>query len=112
MLKLICGMFLALALSTPGLAQDQASLAPPAEATVRVSLQTSLGTIILDLEQAKAPITVANYLRYVDQGRFDGASFYRASKVPNDATQGLIHGGVQNDPKRVLRPIAHEPTSR
>lgn len=112
MLKLFCGMFLALALATPGLAQDAPALPPVGEGVVRVSLETSLGALILDLEQAKAPITVANYLRYVDQGRFDGASFYRASKVPNDDTQGLIQGGVQNDPKRVLRPIAHEPTNR
>lgn len=112
MLKLICGMVMALTLAGPVLAQDTSALAPPAEGIVRVSLQTSLGTIVLDLEQARAPITVANYLRYVDQGRFDGASFYRASKVPNDDTQGLIQGGVQNDPKRVLRPIPHEPTSR
>jgi len=112
MLRLICGMFLALALTTPGLAQETAPLPPLGEGIVRVRLDTSLGTLILDLNQAKAPITVANYLRYVDQGRFDGASFYRASKVPNDDTQGLIQGGVQNDPKRVLRPIAHEPTSR
>jgi peptidyl-prolyl cis-trans isomerase A (cyclophilin A) len=82
---------------------------PPPE-IVRVALTTSAGVITLDLEAKKAPVTTANFLRYVDQKRFDGTVFYRAMKL-GDGTQGLIQGGTQNDPKRVLKPIAHEPTN-
>lgn len=91
----------------PALAQPV--LAPP-PATVRVSLQTSEGAIILELEKVRAPITTANFLRYVDQKRLDGAAFYRAAKVAEG--YGLIQGGLRNDPKRLFPPIAHEPTSK
>jgi peptidyl-prolyl cis-trans isomerase A (cyclophilin A) len=83
--------------------------AKPEFATVHVSLQTSEGPITLELEKERAPVTTANFLRYVDENRLDGATFYRATKVGEK--YGLIQGGVRNDPERVLPPIAHEPTS-
>jgi len=93
---------------TPALAQD----APPAPkpATVRVDLETSEGKVVLELEKERAPITTANFLRYVDQKRLDGTSFYRADPIA--ANYGLIQGGTRNDPKRTLKPIAHEPTTK
>jgi peptidyl-prolyl cis-trans isomerase A (cyclophilin A) len=101
----------------PALAQTGAPIvaAPvqaqaPRPATVRVSLQTSEGAILLELEKERAPATTANFLLYVDQKRFDGTSFYRATKV--GPGYGLIQGGIRNDPKRALPPVAHEPTSR
>lgn len=84
----------------------------PAEAPVelpRVILQTSEGAITLELDVKRAPVTAANFLRYVDQKRLDGTFFYRAMKIGEG--QGLIQGGAQGDPKRVLPPIPHEPTS-
>ena len=78
-------------------------------ATVRVALQTSAGNITLALEMARAPVTAANFLRYVDARRLDGTSFYRAMKLRSD--WGLVQGGVR-DPRRLYPPIAHEPTSR
>lgn len=84
----------------------------PKPATVRVNLQTAEGPIVLELEKERAPVTTANFLRYVDQKRFDGATFYRAMKLTPDGAYGLIQGGVNGDPKRALPPIAHEPTSK
>lgn len=89
-------------------APAQAPALPPA--TVRVTLVTGEGRIVLELEKERAPVTTANFLRYVDQHRLDGTSFYRATKVGDG--YGLIQGGARNDPKRVLPPIAHEPTTR
>ncbi len=83
----------------------------PKYVTVRVVLTTSLGPITLELEKQRAPITTANFLRYVDQKRFDGISFYRRSIVPGAPELGFVQGGT-NDPKRLLPPIAHEPTSK
>ena len=80
------------------------------QGTVRVALQTSAGAIVVELEAERAPITTANFLSYVDRKRFDGATFYRAVQV--GAGFGLIQGGVRNDPKRALPPIAHEPTTK
>jgi peptidyl-prolyl cis-trans isomerase A (cyclophilin A) len=82
-----------------------------AQAKPRVAVQTGKGLIVLELEAAKAPITVANFLRYVRTGRYDGASFYRASRAPGAPTVGIIEGGLQNDPAKLLPPIAHESTT-
>lgn len=80
-------------------------------ATVRVVLTTSLGPITVALEKERAPITSANFLRYVDQKRFDGISFFRRSQAPGEPTKGFVQAGT-TDPKRVLPPIAHEPTTK
>lgn len=98
--------------ASPALAQAPAQPAPAAGGPVRVKLETADGPIVLELYPDKAPITAKNFLRYIDEKRFDGATFYRASKVPNAPEYGLVQGGVQNDPKRVLKPIAHEPTTK
>ena len=89
-----------LVLSAPALAQP---------ATVRVALQTSEGMIVLELETARAPITAANFLRYVDARRLDGTAFYRAMKLRSD--WGLVQSGVR-DPRLLYPPIAHEPTTQ
>jgi peptidyl-prolyl cis-trans isomerase A (cyclophilin A) len=79
----------------------------------RVALNTDMGTITLELDAKHAPVTTANFLRYVDQKRFDGIVFYRSMHLPWDPQpQGLIQAGTRYDPKRVLKPIAHEPTSQ
>ena len=44
---------------------------------VFVKLQTNKGNIVLELDKAKAPITVANFLRYVNEGHYDGTIFHR-----------------------------------
>ena len=82
----------------------------PKPATVKVALETSFGTITVEVETERAPITAANFLRYVDQKRLDGTNFYRADPIA--ANYGLIQGGTRNDPKRTLKPIAHEPTTK
>lgn len=102
-------LFLAASLAVPAIAQDAP---PPAPATVKVTLTTSEGPIVLELEKERAPITTANFLRYVDQKRLNGAAFYRAAKAPNAPEYGLVQFGTRNDPKRTLPPIAHEPTTK
>jgi peptidyl-prolyl cis-trans isomerase A (cyclophilin A) len=97
--------------ATPPPAPATTAPAPgPEFATVRINLQTSEGPIVLELEEERAPVTTANFLRYVDEKRLDGVAFYRAVKVGEG--YGLVQGGVRNDPERVLPPIAHEPTSQ
>ncbi len=43
----------------------------------RVVLNTNLGEIELELNAAQAPITVANFLKYVEEKRYDGTVFHR-----------------------------------
>lgn len=90
----------------PALAQD-APAAPPTD--VRVALDTSAGRILIAVHVARAPVTAANFLHYVDQKRLDGTSFYRSV---GSADYGFVQGGAQNGPRRLLPPIKHEPTSQ
>lgn len=97
------------------LATGGATLAWPtlAQAVLpKVTLFTGAGPIQLELAADKAPISATNFLAYVDQKRLDGASFYRAMKLAPDLSLGLIQGGLQGDPAKVLPPIVHEPTSK
>lgn len=84
----------------------------PGPGDVLVSLETSLGPIVIALKVKQAPLTTANFLRYVDDKRYDGASFWRSAKAKSPVDYGLIEGGLQGDPKKLLPPIAHEPTSQ
>jgi peptidyl-prolyl cis-trans isomerase A (cyclophilin A) len=84
----------------------------PLAETVRVALNTELGTIEIELDGKHAPTSSANFLAYVDQRRLDGITFYRVMRLPwGTPPNGLIQAGAQGDPKRILKPIAHEPTS-
>lgn len=85
------------------------AVAPNPAALVRVVLTTSEGPITLALDKERAPITTANFLRYVDAKRLDGIDFYRAMKLAPD--NGLIQGGVR-DGKLLYPPITLEPTSK
>ena len=85
---------------------------PPAPTGPRVLLAIKAGTITIELARDKAPVTVANFLKYVDQKRYDGTSFYRALNFTAPAPVGLIQGGVRGRSDKVLPGIAHEPTSK
>lgn len=83
----------------------------PVFATVRVTLTTALGPIVLALEKQRAPVSTAYFLKYIDGKRIDGSTFYRALKLVPDGSAGLVQGGVM-DPKKLFPPVAHEPTSK
>src|SRR3954469_138521 len=91
-------LFAPLALGRPAFAQA---------ANPRVVLTTPEGAITLELFADKAPVTVANFLKYTDRKLFDGATFYRASRPPGatgPADYGVLQGGLQNDPRKLLPP--------
>ena len=78
----------------------------------KIAIVTSEGTITAVLEARKAPITTANFLRYVDAKRFDGTYFYRAARSTSIKGNGLIQGGLDHNIARSFLPIKHEPTSK
>jgi peptidyl-prolyl cis-trans isomerase A (cyclophilin A) len=112
--RLIAAALLA-AFPAPLLAQAAAPAvqAPQAE-LVPVAIDTSLGRIVIALDQAHAPVTTANFLHYVDTHRFDGETFYRAMHMPaaDGSPGGLIQGGVRSDSRKLYPPIAHEPSNQ
>ena len=73
-----------------------------------VRFETSLGTFTIELYQKEAPITVENFLRYVDDKHFDGTIFHRV--IPNFVVQG---GGLTSDmaQKKTRQPICNEATN-
>jgi len=79
--------------------------APDAAAPVYVALDTSLGRVVIELDAARAPLTVANFLGYLDAGHYNGTIFHRV--VPNLLVQG---GGftpdLQAKPERA--PVVNE----
>ncbi|MFM7377176.1 MAG: peptidylprolyl isomerase, partial [Erythrobacter sp.] len=84
----------------------------PEAASVTVVIETELGPVTIALETERAPVTAGNFLRYVDEKRLDGTTFYRAMALEGERQpSGLIQGGTRGDPRRVLPRIAHEPTS-
>ena len=95
-----------------GANNDPAEPGPLADGAVRVKLATPEGDIYVDLRPAQAPITAGNFLRYTDTKRMDGAEFYRATHPPGANDYGVVQGGLQNDPAKLLKPIAHEPTTK
>ena len=70
-----------------------------------IILSTSLGDITLELDEAKAPLTVKNFLAYVDAGFYDGTIFHRV--IPDFMIQG---GGFTQDmqQKKTNAPVKNE----
>lgn len=79
----------------------------PAPATVSVLMHTERGDIQVAIEIERAPTTAKNFLRYVDNKRFDNINFYRVVKVTPDGKYGMVQGG-QRESSRLFPKIAHE----
>jgi len=71
----------------------------------QVKLETSMGDIVIELNEEVSPITVKNFLRYVEEGFYDGTIFHRV--IPDFMVQG---GGFTADmsEKQTHRPIVNE----
>ncbi len=85
----------------------------------KVLIVTELGEIELELEIEKAPITVANFLKYVEASHYDNSSFYRTVKPDNQPDNlikiEVIQGGAgfsQYMGEATNSPIALERTSQ
>jgi peptidyl-prolyl cis-trans isomerase B (cyclophilin B) len=62
---------------------------------VKVKLTTTMGAMTLELDSEKAPISVANFIKYVEKGHYDGTVFHRV--IGNFMIQG---GGFDKDYKQ------------
>ena len=85
---------------------------PPLGDTVLVELVTDFGPIVVELDHKHAPITVENFMRYVDSGRYNGMTFYRAMHLKwGTEPNGVLQGGLNQTPLKLMKPVAHEPTT-
>jgi peptidyl-prolyl cis-trans isomerase A (cyclophilin A) len=73
--------------------------APP----VRVVLSTDFGEIEIEMEVAKAPITTANFLKYVDGRLFDGGRFHRTVRPDNQQAKTVKIDVIQGAANRERR---------
>ena len=82
-----------------------------------ILMQTELGDVVAEIFSDKAPISASNFLRYVDENRFEGASFYRVVRFdnqPDDIVKiEVIQGGVGFVESGLRLPsIIHETTDK
>ena len=98
---------------------DGSATARPADSAVPLLMETSAGSIELEVYPERAPVTAANFLAHVDGGHYDGGAFYRSVRPDNDnnpLTIRVIQGGMQiigaedTNPEPPFPPIAHEST--
>ena len=82
---------------------------PVKEELVKVALETGAGRIVIALDRGRAPLTTANFLRYVESGKYDGESIYRAMPYGDG---GFIQGGITSDAAKLGKAVEHEPTTK
>lgn len=85
---------------------------------VIVTIETSVGSIDVAIDATHAPVTAANFLRYVDAKMYDGGRFHRAVRLDNQARKDVliqvIQGGRTPEQAKTVTgfgPIALERTS-
>jgi peptidyl-prolyl cis-trans isomerase A (cyclophilin A) len=84
----------------------------------RVTIETEIGAIVLEIDTVRAPNTAANFLKYVDAALYDGGRFHRTVRTePDNQPQNAVKIDVVQagaNPARAMeyfQPIVHEATS-
>lgn len=111
---LLASCLCVLGVSTP--VAQQPDLRP---GEVLVRLETSLGAIDLAIDTKNAPVTSANFLKYVDGGFYDGGRFHRATRAdnytpvpPHKPMMEIVQAGINPQRRREgFDPIPLERTS-
>lgn len=83
---------------------------------INIEIKTEVGSIMAELYPDKAPVTVANFIKYIESHKFDSASFYRTVRMSNqpnnDVKIEVIQGGISLNRSVTSFPaIAHETTN-
>ena len=73
---------------------------------MQVLIETSAGEIVIEVLEEKAPRTAAYFLGFVDRGDYNGATFYRSTRLSVPSGPRLIQGGLLAD---ALRGTASQP---
>lgn len=116
-MRLLALLFFSLTLGTA------MSSANAQESSPRAKFETSLGDFVLELDAAKAPLTVANFTQYVKDGHYDGVVFHRVikgfmiqgggydEKMKERATRPSIQNEAKNGLKNIRGSVAMARTS-
>ncbi len=86
-----------------------------AQALPQVVIRTSVGEIIMEVDTVRAPVTSANFLRYVDGGFYQSGRFHRTVRLDNQPENAVkievIQGGVTPGGAAAFPPIPLERTN-
>ncbi|MDH4385846.1 MAG: peptidylprolyl isomerase [Caulobacter sp.] len=104
--------FLAQAAALAAVTSATAARAQTTAIPLRIRMITGEGDLILELATDRAPLTTANFLRYMDTARYDRSSIYRAVKAPGAPDYGLVQGGARMLAGKQIPPVAHESTTQ
>jgi peptidyl-prolyl cis-trans isomerase A (cyclophilin A) len=81
----------------------------------QITIRTEYGNIVAVLYADRAPVTVSNFLRYIDSGLFINSSFYRVVRMDNQTRDSIkievIQGGRRDEEDKGFPPIVHETTA-
>lgn len=72
-----------------------ATITEQAPTVTRVLIKTELGEIEIELYAANAPVTTANFLRYLDAGHYNGGRFHRSVRLDNQARDDVLIEVIQ-----------------
>ena len=106
----VAGLLMLVVLASASSAQQRGT-------PTHVVVKTELGDIEIDVDTARAPVTAANFLKYIDGRHFDGGTFHRTVKMNNQPDNQIkievIQAGVNPDrAKEGFAPIPLERTNK
>ena len=76
---------------------------------IPIVIETAFGVIEADLDSAHAPVSVANFLRYVDAHAYDGGRFHRTVRLDNQPGKSALIEVIQAGVKPELSPSDYTP---
>jgi peptidyl-prolyl cis-trans isomerase A (cyclophilin A) len=99
----ICAILLAAVAAFPQAGRPERGKPRSSPGPVRLLIETEAGSFELDVDPVKAPITTANFLRYVDKKLYDGGQFHRSVRLDNQARKDVLIEVIQGgtDPSRL-----------
>ncbi len=91
------------------------SFSPLEAQSVKIEIKTEIGSIIAELSPEKAPITCENFIKYIQNNKFDSSFFYRTVRMDNQPNNNVkievIQGGLGfGTSETQYEPIVHETT--
>jgi len=72
------------------------STALPVAADVHIAFETTLGDIVVAMDNERAPLTTEYFLGYVQRKQYDGATLYRSASIDDDPTPQIVQGGIMS----------------
>jgi len=80
----------------------------PVSAEVYVTFETTLGDIVIAMDDERAPLTTEYFLGYIQRKQYDGATLYRSASLDDDPSPQIVQGGIMVDALNAVGDIRPE----